>query len=316
MQEPIRLGDPHLGKVFRNGVPLNRKGDREKSQWQDFEASIRSSNGLHICVGDLFDEFHVPYDVVLKAALIYKSEARKHPSNTYIVMRGNHDASRIAGEISAYAVFAELLRDIPNVVVLEDAPHIEGKRLFVPWHPFSSAIEMLTPYSNKSFDEVYGHWDVRDFGNSNPNLLPVERLRNMCPLVFTGHEHKPQASTYSGFKLIQTGSMQPYAHGQDDPLNPNPKYRTFTLPEFEALSESTHDLCLRIRLRPGEVPPENIDCLQLTLESLRMDAQGEEIAEVKMEDFDLKTLFEEACDEHDVAEPTREKVWQDFRTEH
>ena len=40
------LGDAHLGKPFIHGVPLHRRGDREKMVWADFERSISDTSAV------------------------------------------------------------------------------------------------------------------------------------------------------------------------------------------------------------------------------------------------------------------------------
>ena len=42
-------GDAHLGKPFIHGVPLHRRGDREKMLWADFERSVsQTSADIHV----------------------------------------------------------------------------------------------------------------------------------------------------------------------------------------------------------------------------------------------------------------------------
>ena len=56
------LGDPHLGRKFVTGVPLDRRGDREKMQMEQFEdevIGIPPGRHFHVCMGDLFDKHTV-----------------------------------------------------------------------------------------------------------------------------------------------------------------------------------------------------------------------------------------------------------------
>ena len=68
------LGDPHMGRPFRNHVPLHRLGDREKMQRADLQASLANIEGVvaHVCMGDLFDKPKVDNRIVLQTALDYK----------------------------------------------------------------------------------------------------------------------------------------------------------------------------------------------------------------------------------------------------
>lgn len=313
--EPILLGDPHLGKVFKTGVPFHRLGDREKTQWADFHQSLArgGEHGFHICVGDLFDQFTVPYAVVLQAARAYQDVARKHPSTDFVVLRGNHDGSRIAGAVSAYDVFAALMEDTPNVHVLYDEPQNFDRRLFVPWTPFVDAHHMVEPYHDASFDAVYGHWDVIDFGGSNTNLVPLPILHGMTGRVVTGHDHhKKTLVTPEGTQLVMTGSMQPYAHGEDAEDATDKRYRTVTLAELSAIPD-TRDLCLRVKLRPGEDLPEGLDALQITTVRVQEQFDDTNTPEVDVAAFDLANLFKESCDEQELLDPTREALWENLR---
>ena len=96
------LGDVHLGKVFVNNVPLNRRGDHEKIVWKEFERQLDPEGAeVHVNLGDLFDRPYVPYSVLDRAAQLYLNAARSHPDTEFVVLRGNHDASRDMEAVSA-----------------------------------------------------------------------------------------------------------------------------------------------------------------------------------------------------------------------
>ncbi len=110
------LGDPHLGKPFIHGVPLHRRGDREKMVWADFERSIsQTSADVHINLGDLLDRPVVPYDVIVRAARIYAQAAEDQPETQFLILQGNHDVSRDLERVSAFDVFAEIVWGIRNI---------------------------------------------------------------------------------------------------------------------------------------------------------------------------------------------------------
>ena len=51
------IGDPHLGRVFKTGVPTHRIGERETDVTLDFTQQVSSSDNTPIIVmGDLFDK--------------------------------------------------------------------------------------------------------------------------------------------------------------------------------------------------------------------------------------------------------------------
>ena len=45
-------------------------------------------------MGDLYDKPFVPYSIVWRSAQLYLDAARAHPTRLFVVLRGNHDASR------------------------------------------------------------------------------------------------------------------------------------------------------------------------------------------------------------------------------
>lgn len=301
----IRLGDPHIGRVFKTGVPLHRRGERELSVKADLKKSLLSATGhLHICMGDLFDTREVPYEDVLWTARQYKAAAEQNPNSEYVVERGNHDASRTVGEASAYDVFAEIMRGVKNVHVLEDDPFTIDGHLILPWHPFKTAAQ-LVPRSGH-FKSVNGHWEVRDFGGDNSNLAPAKQLAGITANVFTGHEHKPQSATIEGLRITVTGSMQPYAFGEEA----TPKdYLTLSLSEATGYQGSLHDKTVRVCLRPGEALPSDLDCRQVIVQRIGEQDDVEDIA-VSVSDFDLQALWDESAKECKLTDETKAKVWK------
>jgi hypothetical protein len=82
------LGDPHLGRTFRNNVPLHRRGEREAMIWQRSEREIRGTEAAtHVCLGDLFDAPLVSFDTIWRTAMAYWAA----PETTrFVVLQGNH----------------------------------------------------------------------------------------------------------------------------------------------------------------------------------------------------------------------------------
>jgi predicted phosphodiesterase len=295
------LGDPHLGKRFVEGVHLHRRGEREVQQWVEFDRSLNDVNGAsyHIMMGDLFDAFSVDEATVLRAAEQYVSAAVRHRSTHYYILRGNHDAVRDADKKSSFDVFAALVADQGNITVVAEEARIDAKAnlVFFPWHPFKSAAQIVAEFDT-TVEVAFGHWDTKHFGAENPNLLPFDALKKLGVMeIYTGHEHKAFEAEVDGIKLICTGSMLPYAHGEGD------MYITVALADLGDPAQY-HDKCLRVLLRPGEELPE-IDCLQLTAKRV----QGEEIEQVVFEEFDLQTLFSAVMVEKGVEEPISTEVW-------
>lgn len=293
------LGDAHLGKPFVRGVPLHRRGDREKMVWADFERSVSETTAdVHINLGDLLDRPVVPYDVIVRAARIYAQAAQHRPETQYLILQGNHDVSRDLERVSAFDVFAEIVWGMPNVRVVREPIAVDGL-LLVPFDPVTPTAEIIEELGI-SAEIAVGHWDVDSFGDDH-NLIPTKLLVELgVKRAFTGHVHKPDSFTRDGVDVVVVGSLQPFSHGE------GPMYVTFSLDEARQVDPATiKDRCIRIQLKPGETYDLEIDCLQLSLQRL----SGEEEPEtVTLGDFDLAALFTRAFDQSGVSANLRATV--------
>lgn len=297
------LGDPHLGKHFRIGVPLHRLGERERMVREQFQVELSEVKGAsyHVCMGDLFDRYIVAPETVLFAYQCYVAAASKNLNTTYIILRGNHDASRDRDRASSFDLFAELAASVGNIKVVKDAPLIMGDLGFFPWHPFIAARKMVECI-NRPLKAAFGHWDKDDFGQNKPNLIPTDALAKLTKLAISGHVHTPGEFKRSGVKVIMTGSMQPYSFAEDPA---GILYVTCTLDQIK--DQDLSNKCVRIRLRPSEELPPDLDCLQLIPK--RFDDSDKPSIEVEFEEFDMKKQFEEACAEEGVRNEIMKEVW-------
>lgn len=295
------LGDPHLGRSFTNGVPLARRGERENMVWADFEKSVMQTTAdIHICMGDIFDRWSVPYDVVHRAIDLYRRADANTAQTTFYILRGNHDISLDLERKGAFDVFTQAFDEADGVIVVNEPTIVGGLGLF-PWHPTKKAEELLRPC-----EIAFGHWDTI-FGFDN--LIPTARMAELgIKRAYTGHVHQPDAFTRDGVRVNVVGSMQPYAHGEDDPDDPDPMYVTLSLAEIEG--RNLRNKCVRVKLAPGEVLDHEIDCLQLTVQR-HADSADDDIA-VELEKFDIEALMARAFVQEDVPEEVRSKVIDRF----
>lgn len=300
------LGDPHLGKSFKTGVPLHRLGERERmvrEQFQEELIEVKNAS-YHVCMGDLFDKRIVAPEVVLFAYQCYVTAASKNSNTTYIVLRGNHDASLDREQASSFDLFEALAAPIRNIKVVKDTPIIMGGLGFFPWHPFMTAREMVESI-DQPLKAGFGHWDKDDFGQSNPNLVPTDALAKITGLAISGHVHTPEEFKRDGVKVVMTGSMQPYSFTED---RGGTLYVTYTLDQIK--DQDLSNKCVRILLRPGEELPADLDCLQLVAKRFAEDEKPS--IEVGFEDFDMRKMFEDACSEEDVKVEIMKEVWSKF----
>ena len=291
------IGDVHLGKSFRTNVPLHRIGDREAMVWMEFERQLSEPADLTIVMGDLFDKFVVPPEVVIRCyERLLTNERSTQP---IYVLRGNHDASRDTTKKSSFELLTMLVEGNPglNIFMVEDKV-FRGNFLLCGWHPFISAtdtLERLQP----PFTTAFGHWDITQHGEDTHNLIPLERLAELgVTKVFTGHIHKADSFKRNGMEVTVVGSMQPYAHGEE----PADSKLYQTLDGSEAADmliadpEVFANTNVRILLAPGEEWTTEFNCLSRSFKrTTDVEDGGEPTQEVEYQTFDLKTLVGTAC---------------------
>jgi DNA repair exonuclease SbcCD nuclease subunit len=285
------LGDVHLGRRFINGVPLHRRGERENMVQSQFFAEINTPDlDMIVQVGDLYDRFRVELNTVVRTANCIRSAALNTPETTFIFLAGNHDLAKDAEKISAFELTRLLLRDVPNAHVLMDVPQSFQGVLFVPYNPFMDATTTLSvgvPPHPEPYKAVVGHWDKVAVGDQS-NLIPLDELAKLTKLVISGHDHTPDEFQHGDTRVIYTGSMQPYSHGED----PDRKlYTTMSLVEATSTyPELIKDKCVRVLLLDGEAAPD-LDCLQLTTKRI---GSSEDDVTVDFEDgLNMEALFVE-----------------------
>jgi DNA repair exonuclease SbcCD nuclease subunit len=287
------VGDPHLGKTFINGVPLGRRGERERMQRESFLQALDPQGAkVHVLMGDLFDKPVVPLETIMFAAKAYTGAIRQHPETPFLALAGNHDLSRDTTHISAFQIFAEM---VPGIRAVMQPQCFQGF-LFVPWSPFKSASEVIEGLEVAPCTTAFGHWDLDGSGS---NLIPIAALKRIgIRKVFNGHVHLPRLEERDGIEIINVGSLQPFAHGEGNEL-----YLTVTLDEAKVLD--LKEKCVRVRLNEGEILDFELDCLQLQVEAprhnvdLSVDYDGT---------FDLKKLAERARKEAGVPDEIWAKV--------
>lgn len=326
------LGDVHLGRKFTNGVPLNRRGDREAMVWEAFVASLMNCDTeFHIQPGDLFDTFSVPEALLLQVAGAYRVAARMNPKTTYVIMRGNHDASRDESKASSFDVLADLLNFHVNIKVLREVTilatnetsytesNLNNRLGFIPWHPFKSAEvlaqELVEKAQGAKLQSVYGHFETESFGGDDFNLVPTKTLSAITDSIRTGHIHLPGEFVRDGVTVMVIGSMSPYAHGED--ANES-MYMTRPFEEVLAILEAAPqvfmDMNVRVIVKPGEVVPEIPGVLAQTTKPYQEKAVAleEEVLEVKYEDFNMRSLFDGCLTAKGIRQPIADKITAKF----
>ncbi len=284
------IGDPHLGRKFETGVPLHRRGEREKKQLAKFIEELNTPDvSYNIMVGDLMDHPHVAYSVACAAADAYRDAAAAHPSCTYIALAGNHDLPRNFGVVGAFDAFEKMVEGVENIHVIRRPVVIDGLGL-MPWEWGVSAAEQVLFLNPQGVEAVIGHFDLQSYGGDDSHLAPTGMLKVRYPraAVYSGHYHTAGDYDVDGGVVHCTGSMEPYSHAEDPDGD---IYVTLTLAEATD-GRDLVDKCVRLVLADDEEVPYDLDCMALTYK--RQTEHSEQLQTIGAVDFDWRGIMEEA----------------------
>lgn len=299
------IGDPHLGLKFETHVPLHRRGEREKAQFDKFVAALNTPGvRYNIMVGDLFEHPFVSHGTVVAAAEAFQRAAAAHPNTTFVALAGNHDRSRNTGVTGAWESFAAMVEDRYDNLFSITEPSVWDDFVFFPWDwsrgAEDQALDLIQEYTFDPDDRsriAVGHWDLKSYGGDETHLAPTKVISAMADQIYGGHYHTPGVYRVAGHDVICTGSLEPYSHGED----PDEEiYVTRTLSQVLADPSAFKDKAVRVILAPGEDLPD-IDCL--ALQPMKAEVEGVEIPEVQMDGFDWDAVLE-----HELAQVEDKEV--------
>lgn len=324
------IGDPHFGRKFGD-VPLHRRGDREAMQLALFKAKLEEEADICVMVGDLFDTFTVSNETLVVVWEALYDAAKLHIARQYIMVMGNHDISRDAGLVSSFEVLKQMCEALPNITFVTNIHEfmMDGDNdpmLVVPYSAFKTADQAITEYfantnPTQKFSMIIGHWDTMAVGDQH-NLIPLTLLAPFTKEIVTGHVHTPEEFMVNAFgekipggpfptNVTITGSMMPYSHGEDPDEF---MYVTRTIEQVEAAlaidPKAYQHMCLRCVMVPGEVPPQNIDCLQFSSKYVEGEKEKQEVT---VETFSFKALFDKVFDDNKIDPTLRDKYWNLYR---
>ncbi len=280
------IGDTHLGKRFINGVPLERRGEREEELYQQVIEELLLPEDV-ILVGDLFDKAKVPVELVVR--LIGDLKDVKHK---IFILAGNHDLSKDKEKISSF-ILASYLNRNPNVVFITEPTEV-AEGIAIPYNPWGFDVSGISG----SYACAFTHEDEETIIGSS------KVISNFTKDVVNGHIHlRSQKPIGHGITINNAGSFQPFSHAED----PEGKiYVTLTAEEALERIDSLTDKCVRILLKPNEVFDEKINCRQLTFK--RVTEDGTESEEVKFDEFSMEELMRNALKETKLFN----RVWERY----
>ena len=318
----VTIGDPHLGHTFKTGVPHHRLGQREQVVMHRFEALLMEAGqdkaDLCVCMGDLFDVHTVDNDLVHEVYRMYQEATTNYPDTTYVLLKGNHDWHRDHRRTASFDILHELLQNIDNMVVAlhPQLLHMKDGTTYglFPWMPPEpkTALEWAQEVcKGETIAAAFGHWDS---AWSAHNIIPASHLISQgIKHIYTGHEHTPRVIQEQECTITWTGSMMPYAHGQDPT---HTLYRTLTLDQYMDLDQDEfHPYCYKVCLTKGESLPYMLDAWEIRVAHQAaeddLDALNEQ---VEYEDhLNIRALWDDTVQE--IPEAVREDV-DSMYTEH
>lgn len=284
----VMVTDTHFGRVFKEGIPLDRRGEYENKIYDDFMNFLqeKGANKTVIHAGDLFDSPFVNNDVLMKVYQILSDCC--YPLSHYYFIAGNHDLSKDESKqgCTSFHILSKLLEYRSNIHFIEETPEIvENGLLLVPYSHFKTAEQLVNDGLNIKVNAVIGHFD-----DPVPPTLAFFNGKK-----FSGHFHKRHITNDGTFFI---GSLYPIAFGEetDDSF-----METMTLEEYNKRDESElKDKRIRILLKDGEELPTEFSCLQL----IGKKEKTEDVdIEVKSDvDFDFKSLFMDCVKDTNMAE--------------
>lgn len=316
------IGDAHLGRVFKNNVPLNRRGEYEALQLKTLSNQLNSTTPpgpegfltdlIKVQVGDWFDKSVVANRDVLNSYNILKKYEDDHVEPLYIIS-GNHDDSKSITEPTSWDVLAQFFMGSKRVIFvktwkvhqLNDGTQI----LFVGWNIHNSVASAYLEAVEAGFDKirvVVCHLDRISYGDET-NVIPYDFLVNKgIEYVISGHEHKPYFFRENDMRVIGTGSMLPYSHAEDPESE---HYITFrSMEELEAYGvENLGQKHVRVYVEDPNLLPE-FDSLSLQINKSEAEL-GETISEVVIESYNAKAIWDASAQAVELPKDEADKLW-------
>lgn len=238
-----------------------------------------------VSTGDLFDKATIRNNTLLKTIKIVEQAALANKDIVYVFIAGNHDVFKDSSLVSSFEIFKQYFEKNkqPNLYVLTNEfvlnyPKYCVDLYFYPYDPFNKIPSILPDHKSlvKNTYVAFGHWEVEDFDNItgttkyNSNLIPLS-IKESFNTIITGHIHKPKEYKDTGVSIILTGSMQPYAFGEE--LLTETLYLTKSLSEVKDLLTKDKDVFANTNLRvlvkyDDEFLDELPNCLSLSYKYL------------------------------------------------
>lgn len=280
------IGDVHIGKTFRTGVPKDRLGERESMILSQLKDLLRRPVNYTVIVGDLFDKIRVSNSDLYNLITIIEEALKEDPERIIVIINGNHDMPKETDRISSFQLFEKYFNSnsFKNLKIV--SKHLKQNfvsatdDLLLYFSHYNAFLSLDQEVPKEDFDfascfkykVAFGHWETIDFGSDHFIDRDVPALvKDNFDVVITGHEHKPKLTLLDDTPVLTSGSMQPYAYGEELPAETE-FYCTLKTEEVNKCLEDNPDYFInsyvRILTQDGDNLPQDFKCLGRTLKAL------------------------------------------------
>lgn len=282
------IGDPHLGKYFRNNIPKDKLGVLEQHMFSLFSSLLNNPEvDIYVIVGDLFDKAKITNECYFKTTSILETAIQTNSRSSYHILSGNHDLSKDKDKVSSFSILENYFNTSPysNIHFYSsyvDPIYIQSVNTYLyfnhynPFQSFDDEFESRSfSFNEDSLSIVFGHWDTVDYGSTKfINRSIPEVILNSFDILITGHEHKPIRKDINNKPLAVVGSMRPYAFGEEIDEDGS-LYVTHTaeqvLDNLSTDSQYYSNSCVRILYKDGDKLPDPFDCYMAVFKFLPKD---------------------------------------------
>ena len=303
------IGDPHLGRNYRNNL-RHRLGDREEAIKQTFYEKLRSSVDITVVLGDLFDKVSITNEWFNFAIKALEDVSQEFPKKLFVILNGNHDLTKDRDRISSFELLVKYFsdRNLENLIFVDKSQKqifIDDFNLtlfFTSYDPFSALDETLRQedlsLKDNSFKIAFGHFEIESFGSDKfINRLIPNVLLNNFDLIVTGHIHKPITTLINDVPIIVTGSMQPYSFGEEI-ADDGDIYITLPLSELKEILERNPEAFIKSNVRilytEGDELLSPFDCYSITYKHIPIEQKKTEVDSKSLDMISFSSMFLEA----------------------
>lgn len=189
------INDCHLGVKRQAGTTPESRRELEDAQFESFESQLPGDEHLMI-LGDLFDTAKVSFNIVWRTYKILAKYLRT-ASNTLYLVRGNHDASNVKGEMCSLDFLAELLKEAfgTQSVYITEPYTLKGGARVIPHLPNQDLFDLEVEKADKEgIHTLLLHCNYNNFfaTESDHSLNITEEQAKKFGTIICAHEHTPR----------------------------------------------------------------------------------------------------------------------------